>query len=529
MLDTVIIMLKRAAGIVWWVNEYALDLACELLLQRLQREKIVSVDQHVPGSLVAVGFAGVFHEYSGFQIGLLVLADPCEFEFLFGHGRTIVRMPLEFNGIAGRSQNNLSLVGDRDSVDLIDGLDMELRGWTMRIKTAAARVALWGISKYIALFYDPKRDSGAGLDRHEFQYFLQRQSRIHRSADPKIRKRNQRRFRKEFERYLEITDVAKGVIVAVTSRFTGRRTDTAAHSTSERLLQSAAFIQGMGICEEAITSAIYSQAGALVRQEMECIAAMRESREGVRVEMKTPNVKQVPWKMAVAYGQLSMMAHSSSSAMLNTMQHTEPGRCPQFASIIPRHNAQVAKMLIGHHAALMLLMAMELDSLYTDLYGEGLSPNEQDWIQHAIHLLQMEGFFKHWSGEDEIRYASTGDPEMDEAIAKAKTALPEFIAALQKPRGMDVCWMMVKGRFVEGRDIEHIWIGEVTYGNNLFHGVVMGKPRFISSIQDKQRVQVEPANVTDWMIIESGRKVAGGFVEDVLAARGLGKDDEATS
>ena len=120
-----------------------------------------------------------------------------------------------------------------------------------------------------------------------------RQARIHRkslmgSCDP----------------YLHAIALAKGVIVTVVERFSGRPGQTD-KSISARLLQSAAFIQGMGLCEAAIEEALYAQAGALVRQEMESIAAMEESKLGKRKDNATPNVQHVPPALRRAYGQLA--------------------------------------------------------------------------------------------------------------------------------------------------------------------------------------------------------------------------------
>ena len=47
MLNPIIVMRERAAGVVWWVNEDALDLAGELLFERFEGEQIVAKDEAV--------------------------------------------------------------------------------------------------------------------------------------------------------------------------------------------------------------------------------------------------------------------------------------------------------------------------------------------------------------------------------------------------------------------------------------------------------------------------------------------------
>ena len=149
----------------------------------------------------------------------------------------------------------------------------------------------------------------------------------------------------------------------------------------------------MELVEEAISQALYAQAGALVRQELECVAVMEETNAGCRAEDATPNVAHVPWKLKIAYSQLSMMAHSSSTAMLDALQAVE-SESIWLASAVPIYNQQVARMLIGLHAALSIQLALQLHTLYLDMYGEGLSLQEQDGLEVSVSCLEEEGLFK---------------------------------------------------------------------------------------------------------------------------------------
>src|SRR5690606_34173856 len=93
-------MLEGATCVVRRVDEYALDLPCEFLLQGLQRQQVVPEDEAVVEVLVlrpaaargVVGELGVFEEDARLQAGALVLADPGELQLgLLGH-RTAVRV-----------------------------------------------------------------------------------------------------------------------------------------------------------------------------------------------------------------------------------------------------------------------------------------------------------------------------------------------------------------------------------------------------------------------------------------------------
>ena len=89
MLQPVVVMGEGAAGVVRRVDEHALHLARELLLQRLQRQQVVAEDQPVVEDVVVrhpvlrvVGLLRIFQQNARLQLRPVLLADPGEFEFL---------------------------------------------------------------------------------------------------------------------------------------------------------------------------------------------------------------------------------------------------------------------------------------------------------------------------------------------------------------------------------------------------------------------------------------------------------------
>ncbi len=354
--------------------------------------------------------------------------------------------------------------------------------------------------------------------RSKFYDFLFRQSAIHRVDERRVRKAIWKCSHPKFGLYNEAIDLSKGVIVTVLGRFSGRtgRTDI---SITARLLQSSSFIQGMELCEEAISEGLYAQAGALVRQELECIAAMEESKIGRRDDNATPNVSYVPWKLRTAYGQLSMMAHTSSMPMLDTIHSISSGST-YLASAVPAYKEQMARMLIGLHAALTIQLAIHLDILYLDMHDEGLTPLELDSLQMAMRTLQEEGFFKKSSGYDNVITITEEDSQLDEAIQKARDSLPSFIKVLQEPKvkGRN---FMIKACFVEKSFSEHIWISDITLKDDIFHGMITNEPKFIRRLRLRQPVKINRDKVTDWVIEEKG-KSQGAFTTAVLQGRTSG-------
>ena len=118
---------------------------------------------------------------------------------------------------------------------------------------------------------------------------------------------------------------------------------------------------------------------------------------------------------------------------------------------------------------------------------------------------------------DDVVAVQSGDAEVDAAVAKARQALPQFIAALQSPRPNQTEFV-VKARFEEADAVEYMWVGDLTYDGARFHGTLDNDPAAITSLKHGDKVSIEPAKVVDWMYAEDGKAV-GGYTSAVLKAR----------
>ena len=93
MFKAVVVMLESAARVVRGIDKDALDLAGELLFQRLEGEEIVAEDEAVIEEIVVrnamfgvMGLLGVLQQDARLQPWPVLLPDPSQFEFcFFGH------------------------------------------------------------------------------------------------------------------------------------------------------------------------------------------------------------------------------------------------------------------------------------------------------------------------------------------------------------------------------------------------------------------------------------------------------------
>src|SRR5262249_45481080 len=111
-------------------------------------------------------------------------------------------------------------------------------------------------------------------------------------------------------------------------------------------------------------------------------------------------------------------------------------------------------------------------------------------------------------------YVDKDDPKMNAAIAKARSTVNTFIAALSAPKPNQADFS-VKMAFTDGEHTEHMWLGSVRYDGKVFRGVVNNDPELVNNVKVGQKASIEPSKVSDWMFVENG-KLVGGYTIRVL-------------
>jgi len=144
----------------------------------------------------------------------------------------------------------------------------------------------------------------------------------------------------------------------------------------------------------------------------------------------------------------------------------------------------------------------------------------------AMALLALGGCSRggeSQSGDALVTYVDDDDQEMEAAMSRARSTLPEFEERLANPTATQSL-AIIKGRFTEGDDVEHMWISEIRVTPEGYRGVLGNKPEFLS-LEAGQAVLVRREDVSDWVVIEDGRLV-GGYTMRVMRSR-LPADERA--
>ncbi|MBL9188378.1 MAG: DUF2314 domain-containing protein [Opitutaceae bacterium] len=111
-------------------------------------------------------------------------------------------------------------------------------------------------------------------------------------------------------------------------------------------------------------------------------------------------------------------------------------------------------------------------------------------------------------GEPDYLHIKEDNEAMERAVETARKTTDKVIAALRSPKA-NQSRFAVKKPFVEGDQVEHIWLTDVSFDGRLFHGKVDNAPVAIKGVGLGQEVSVAPNEISDWMYIENARLVGG--------------------
>ena len=184
-----------------------------------------------------------------------------------------------------------------------------------------------------------------------------------------------------------------GIIAGMLEEYSGKQVPIDDESISRKFVLTAAFVQGIALCEQSILQSMYLQAGALIRQEYETLGLLSEIRNGTRRDGRVANAKYAPWKGSRHYRELSALAHLSDHRILDSLigYNTSWG---DFASAIPQYQKVNATRLYSFHTSMVLGLVEELSDLYGTMYGYNPTQRETEVRDNAFSILVKHGVFK---------------------------------------------------------------------------------------------------------------------------------------
>lgn len=137
---------------------------------------------------------------------------------------------------------------------------------------------------------------------------------IHDVYGSEVRKKSLAAFGKMVHAHLLVT----GVVGTVLMRTNGKVMSPTPVSARRNALFGS-FVLGLSLCEKAICEGYYLQAGALIRQEMETLAALNEVTSGTRKDGVTPQMRALEPSIRRLYGDFSAVAHVAQHDLASSL------------------------------------------------------------------------------------------------------------------------------------------------------------------------------------------------------------------
>jgi uncharacterized protein YegJ (DUF2314 family) len=117
------------------------------------------------------------------------------------------------------------------------------------------------------------------------------------------------------------------------------------------------------------------------------------------------------------------------------------------------------------------------------------------------------------SSRDDVVNVPENDPRMKAAIAEAKRRWPEFVKAFSTHKPGQV--FLVKAMFIEGEEIEWMWVKPDQVTATSISGTLSDEPEFVKNVKQGQRVTKSASDIGDWAF-GNGDQITGSFSDKVM-------------
>jgi hypothetical protein len=215
-----------------------------------------------------------------------------------------------------------------------------------------------------------------------------------RSEQMAVREQNRCMWKKDAGDLIDAHMLAFSSVASMIERFSGKKFETQSKSIEGRMSLTAQFMQGIDVCEVSISEGLYSQAAALLKQELETLAAVDEYENNRRIDGKTPNVKNGTMNsFGPIYGDLNNIAHVSQHDLARLLVAVEM-KDISAPSIVPQYNAGLAKFLYGNHVYFIIEISKQTARIFHEIFSQGFSVEEEKWISMAMLILVKEKVVK---------------------------------------------------------------------------------------------------------------------------------------
>ena len=117
--------------------------------------------------------------------------------------------------------------------------------------------------------------------------------------------------------------------------------------------------------------------------------------------------------------------------------------------------------------------------------------------------------------EDQVVDVSSEDAAMNAAIDKARQSLPVFWEHFAAPAANEADFALKLG-ISDANGTEHFWCGDIEGDANMATCVIGNEPVHVFAVDYGERVDVDPAIISDWMYYRDDKIVGGETIRAIL-------------
>ena len=116
---------------------------------------------------------------------------------------------------------------------------------------------------------------------------------------------------------------------------------------------------------------------------------------------------------------------------------------------------------------------------------------------------------------DRVVYVEDDDPEMLDAIAQARSTLPAFWQALERP-GQGESDFALKVLVTDKAGAEYFWATGIARRGGKILGTIDNDPKIVGSVKLGDRIEISDGDISDWLYMRNGKMVGNRTVRPLL-------------
>jgi uncharacterized protein YegJ (DUF2314 family) len=111
----------------------------------------------------------------------------------------------------------------------------------------------------------------------------------------------------------------------------------------------------------------------------------------------------------------------------------------------------------------------------------------------------------------------TGDPEVDAAMAKARTNLPAFWAAFDTQKAGERLFALKVALPTKSGSLEHIWVNSLARKGDEITGEINNNPVDIADLKIGSKITFKTTQISDWIFFRNNKMVGNETMRPALA------------